>query len=67
MKFNERLRQLRSEAGYTLKVAAEGVGIPLSTYSNYEQGIREPSLDMINRICNFYGVTADFLLGRTED
>lgn len=64
MKFNDRLRKLRADNGYTLKVVAQGIGIPLSTYSNYEQGIREPSLDTINRICNFYGVSADYLLGR---
>ncbi|MCM1437887.1 MAG: helix-turn-helix domain-containing protein [Roseburia sp.] len=67
MKFSEKLRQLRSEGGYTLKVVAEGIGIPISTYSNYEQGIREPSLDIVVRICNFYGVSADFLLGREGD
>lgn len=64
MKFNDRLRKLRADNGYTLKVVAQGIGIPLSTYSNYEQGIREPSLETINRICNFYGVSADYLLGR---
>lgn len=67
MNLNERLRQLRAESGYTLKIVAEGIGIPLSTYSNYEQGIREPSVEIIKRICNFYDVSADYLIGRDEE
>ena len=63
MKLNERLRQLRLESGYTLKVVADGIGVALSTYSNYEQGIREPSVDIIKRICIFFEVSADYLLG----
>ena len=66
MNLNVRLRQLRLEAGYTLKVVAAGIGVPLSTYSNYEQGIREPSVDTIKRICDFYDVSADYLIGREE-
>ena len=64
--FAERLKELRLESGYTLKVVSEGIGIPLSTYSNYEQGIREPSVEIIKRICDFYGVSADYLLGRVD-
>ena len=66
MNLNERLKELRLEAGYTLKVVSEGIGIPLSTYSNYEQGIREPSVAIIKRICDFYGISADYLLGRVD-
>lgn len=66
MKFNERLKELRLELGYTLKTVSSGIGIPLSTYSNYEQGIREPALDVLKLICDFYNVSADYLIGRTE-
>lgn len=63
MSLSDRLRELRLESGYTLKTVSEGIGIPLSTYSNYEQGIREPSVEIIKRICNFFGVSSDYLLG----
>lgn len=63
MNLNERLKELRRESGYTLKMVSEGIGIPLSTYSNYEQGIREPSVEIIKRICKFFDVSSDYLLG----
>lgn len=66
MQFNERLRQLRLEAGYTLKYVSLNIGIPLSTYSNYEQGIREPSLAVLKLICDFYNVSSDYLIGRSN-
>jgi len=64
--FNQRLKQLRIEANATLKTVSSAIGIPLSTYSNYEQGIREPSLAVLLLICNYFDVSADYLIGRTE-
>ena len=67
MKFNEKLRQLRTELDLTLKAVSNGIGIPLSTYSNYEQGIREPSLAILKLICDFFNVSADYLIGRSDN
>lgn len=67
MNFNEKLRLLRKESGVTLKEISNGIGIPLSTYSNYEQGLREPSLHILKRICDYYDVSADYLIGRTDN
>ena len=67
MKFNDKLRLLRRESNATLKEVSNGIGIPLSTYSNYEQGIREPSLEVLKLICDFYNVCADYLIGRTDN
>lgn len=66
MCFNERLRQCRAEAGVTLSVVSKATGIPLSTYSNYEQGTREPSLKTLAIICDYFGVSADYLIGRSD-
>ena len=63
-KFNENLRDLRLRLGKTQKEVAEDMGLQVSTYSNYEQGLREPSLDVLKIICDYYGVTADYLIGR---
>jgi transcriptional regulator with XRE-family HTH domain len=35
--------------------------------SHYENGAREPGLPFVCRACDYYGVTADYLLGRTEE
>lgn len=59
----ERLVQLRKEKGVTLKEVANNIGVTVSAYSNYEQGIRMPSIDIICRICKYFDVTSDYLLG----
>lgn len=66
MNFNERLKQLRLDANATLKVVSAAIRIPLSTYSNYEQGIREPSFEILRRICDYFDVSADYLIGRVD-
>ena len=60
---NERLRLLRKEKGVSQKVVAKAIGITLSAYSNYEQGIREPSNDILIKLCKYFCVTAGYLLG----
>lgn len=60
---NEKLKELRKEKNKTLKEVAKEVGVSLSAYSNYEQGIREPSYEILKRICVYYDVSADYLLG----
>lgn len=49
-----------------MKEVAKEIGISLSAYSNYEQGIREPSYDILKKICDYFEVTADYLLGRED-
>lgn len=62
----DKLRQLRQEKGLTLKNVAEQLGINLMTYAHYEHGDREPSIEMLKRLCDFYDVSADYLIGRTD-
>ena len=59
----ERLKLLRKQKGVSQKVVAEAIGVTLSAYSNYEQGIREPSYDILIKLAKFYDVTTDYLLG----
>ena len=61
--FVYRLKEARDGAGYSQKEVAEGVGITPSAYANYEQGLREPSLAVLAKICTFLDISADFLLG----
>lgn len=63
---NKRLKQLRLERGLTLKEVCSALGVTVGAYNHYEQGIREPSLALVCKICDFFGVTADYLLGRSD-
>lgn len=60
---NKKLKELRQEKGVSQKEVASAIGVTLSAYSNYEQGIREPSYEILINICKYYGVTSDYLLG----
>ena len=64
--FKTRLRLCRKQAGLTQKVAAERLEIAFSTYRRYEQGETEPTISEARHIAGFYGVTLDFLSGRTR-
>ncbi len=63
----DKLKELRIEAKLNQNDLAKILGITRSAYSNYEQGIREPSVDTIKKICRFYKISADYLLGLDEE
>ena len=67
MEFGIIEKNLRIEKELTMKQVAEGVGITESAVSRYESGKREPNLTILSYFCKFYGVTADYLLGMTDD
>lgn len=62
----DKLKQLRKNKGVSQKIVAKAIGISLSAYSNYEQGIREPSNEILIKICKYFDVTSDYLLGLTD-
>ena len=59
------LTHLRKEAGISQKKAAEALGVSQALLSHYEKGIRECGLLFLVRAADFYGVSADYLLGRS--
>jgi Predicted transcriptional regulators len=59
-----KLKELRKTKGISQDEVANALGITLRTYQNYEYGQREPNIEMINKIADFFGVTTDYLLGR---
>ena len=59
------LTLLRKERGISQKEAAGSLGISQALLSHYEKGIRECGLDFLVRVSDFYGVSADYLLGRS--
>ena len=64
--FATRLKELRKEKSMTLKEVSSVLNMPLMTYANYEQGKREPSLSTLYALCEFYEVSSDYLIGRSD-
>ena len=62
-----RMRDLREDADLSQAELAEALGIAQTTYSGYERGFREPSLDMLCQIADFFHTSTDYLLGRTDN
>ena len=60
----EVLKKLRKEHGYNQSVLANLLNISVSAYGNYELDQREPNIESLKKIADFYGVTIDYLLGR---
>lgn len=67
MIINAKLKELRLEKGLTQKQVAEQLGISSTCYSGYEQGYREPDLKTLIKICKFFEVSADYLLGLKDE
>lgn len=65
-KFNERLKLLRTEAGLSQQDAAKQLGTSKSSINMYERGEREPGIDMLETIADYFNVDMDFLLGKSE-
>lgn len=62
----QRLRELRLAKGLTQKQLAEHLGITQKAYCFYELGEREPSVSTIIKLCDFFDISADYLIGRTD-
>lgn len=58
------LKELRQKNNVTAKTVAEAVGILPDTYRSYETGRREPNLNTLVLIADYFKVTTDYLLGR---
>lgn len=63
--FPENLSLLRRERCISQRQAAQALGISQALLSHYENGSREPGLGFVCR-ADYYGVTADYLLGRSN-
>ena len=65
--FPQTLAALRKEKNISQRCAAQELGISQALLSHYETGTREPGLNFVCRACDYYGVTADYLLCRSEE
>ena len=66
MVFNQRVRQLREERGWTQPQAAQALGISYRNYQRLEAEGEKPQYDTFLRLADFYQVSADWLMCRTD-
>jgi transcriptional regulator with XRE-family HTH domain len=64
--FGTRLKALRVEKGLSQKELGQLVDLESQTISHYETGYRSPSIATINRFCEVFNVTSDYLLDRSD-
>lgn len=65
--FCRNLRYVRMQRHMTQQALADAVNLALRSYQCYEQGTREPSLDMLVKLADTLRVSTDFLLGRDSE
>jgi transcriptional regulator with XRE-family HTH domain len=58
-----RLRELREERGLTQAQVAEAIGVTESSISFYESGKKQPSLDKIIKLADYYNLSLDKIVG----
>ena len=66
MKLKERMKELRTERNLSQKKIAAELGIGITTYCRYELGEREPGASLLNQMADYYDVSVDYLLGRSD-
>lgn len=65
--FSEQLKALRNERGLTQKQLGEVTGLSARGIQDYELGQRKPGLDALIALADFFGVSIDYLVGRSDD
>ena len=67
MDFCQKLLQLRSEKKVTQEAVATACGMTLRQYHRFEKGEQKPGFDNLRNMADFYGVSVDWLMGRTDN
>ena len=67
MTFSSRLKEIRSARNLSQKTVAEAVGMAPMAYQRYEYGTREPAFSKLIALADFFAVSLDYLVGRTDN
>lgn len=62
-----RISELRESKNMTQEELAKHLGITRASLSHYETSRREPDIETLNKIADFFQVSVDYLMGRTND
>ncbi|MGN0554599.1 MAG: helix-turn-helix domain-containing protein [Candidatus Fimenecus sp.] len=60
----QRIKMLRKQNGYTQQQVANAVHISRSAYSQYEMGLKQPTIDTLYQLADLYKCSIDYLVGR---
>ncbi|MCL2531766.1 MAG: helix-turn-helix domain-containing protein [Oscillospiraceae bacterium] len=63
----QRLRELRKQHTLTQQAAADGLGMLVQQYQAYEFGRKTPSCPTLIALADFFDVSIDYLVGRTDN
>ncbi|MDE5984906.1 MAG: helix-turn-helix domain-containing protein [Eubacterium sp.] len=63
----QRIKDLRTNNNFTQAQIAEYLHVKQSTYSQYETGSRDISVNAIDKLSDFYNVSIEYILGRTNN
>ena len=66
MPYYKRIRELREDHDLTQREIAAELGMPQPQYFRYEQGYRDVPTDILLHLADFYNVTTDYILGRSD-
>lgn len=66
MEFGKIISALRAEKGIYQKELADYLKVSIGTISNYEQGIHSPDFDTLCKLADYYDVSIDYMMGRTD-
>lgn len=64
--FSERLRELRTQFGYSQQDLADKMDATKQMISQYERGVRKPDLDTLTALCDIFNVSSDYLMGKSD-
>lgn len=67
MAYYRRIKELREDHDKTQRDIAAVLNMPQSQYWRYEQGFRDIPTDILLRLADYYDVSVDYLLGRTDE
>ena len=67
MSFSDRIIQLKKERKLLQKDIASSIGLSLRAYQYYEKGQKEPTLSVLLRLADYFDVSLDYLVGRSDD
>lgn len=67
MKYGDRLKQLRNEKKLSQQELADKLEINRSTYARYETSATQPDYETLQKLADFFDVSIDYLLGRTDN
>ena len=61
--YSSRIRELREAKSLSQDQLAEKLNVTKQAISQYERGVRKPSMPMLEALCDFFNVSSDYLLG----